>query len=124
MKAAIKETLEDAGNLHAGGSWRSSVNRSYYAMFYTAQYYLHQRHADEAGQAKSHSGVATKFSQLAIIRGGLPRELGSALARVANMRTQCDYALGVFEPGKDEATQALTTARDFVATVLPAAEAP
>ena len=117
MKEVIEETLDDASAMLERGSYRSAIDRAYYAMFYTAQHYLKVRHFDETKHLKTHNGTQTKFYQLAVRTDGLDEGLGGAFARIGNDRTDFDYGLAE-TPDRTDATDAVSTARWFCRTVL------
>ena len=115
--------LGDAEAMLERGSWLSASNRAYYAMFYAARQYLQTRYPEETRNVKKHSGVITKFSELAVMRDGLASELGADLATVAQNRVSFDYTAERV-PTEEDARRMVETARRFVPTVLVALETP
>ena len=119
----IEEVLSDAHAMAERGSWISATNRAYYAMFYAAQHYLTERHFTETRNLKTHKGTAQKFNELAIVRDGLPKNLGQQLSSAAQMRTKFDYDFDGEGPSERDARDMLAVADHFVTTVLEAARA-
>lgn len=89
--------------------YMSSVNRSYYAVFYAANALL-----STLGEARSkHSGVISVFRQRFIKTGELPVELSEIYEDVINSRQRGDYDLNM-DIDHEMALELLQKARRFV----------
>ncbi len=83
-----KETLEDAKLLADKGSWNSSINRLYYAMYYALTALL----LKEGYQSTTHNGVKTQFSEHFIKTGKFSLDTGKTYAQLFTWRQKGDYA--------------------------------
>ncbi|MGQ9833267.1 MAG: HEPN domain-containing protein [Candidatus Villigracilaceae bacterium] len=102
MLAAARVNLDH--NFYA-----SSVNRSYYAVFYAANALL-----ATLGEARSkHSGVISMFRQRFIKTGELPAELSEIYGDLMNSRQSGDYDINT-RIEMETAEQLLEKARRFV----------
>lgn len=68
-------------------SLKTSVNRSYYAIFYAMRAIL----ALESFDSKKHSGIMSAFRQRFIKTGKLASELSDILGEAFDVRTDSDY---------------------------------
>ncbi|MCB1178849.1 MAG: HEPN domain-containing protein [Leptospiraceae bacterium] len=82
-----KETLNDSFILVEQGSFRSSINRSYYAMFYSAQALLY---LTESKKSK-HTGVIEVFDKYFVKEGVFPKHLSKKLHNAFDVRNFTDY---------------------------------
>lgn len=103
------ETLDAAKVNLDNDFYASSVNRSYYAVFYAANSLL-----ATLGEARSkHSGVISVFRQQFIKTGELPAELSEIYEDLINSRQRGDYDLNThIDP--ETAAELLQKARHFV----------
>ena len=104
-----RETLEAAKVNLDNKFYMSSVNRSYYAVFYAANALL-----STLGEARSkHSGVISVFRQRFIKTGELPVELSEIYEDLINSRQRGDYDLNT-DIDHETASELLQKARQFV----------
>ncbi|MCX7014011.1 MAG: HEPN domain-containing protein [Candidatus Sumerlaeota bacterium] len=106
------ETLHEAEVLYGDSSWRGSVNRSYYAMFYALAALLATR---RLGSSK-HSGVLALFQQEFVKTGVFSPELGRAFRLAFDRRQKSDYGDNM-APDREAASEALSSARVFVSAL-------
>ncbi|HPD14840.1 MAG TPA: HEPN domain-containing protein [Planctomycetota bacterium] len=100
------ESLIDCGDLPG------SVNRSYYAMFYSVLALL----ARQGMGASKHTEVIALFSREFIKRGVFPVQLGRWMRAAFDLRLRADYR-ELFQVTLDHAREALAHAREFLAAV-------
>ena len=107
-----REELNAARKLVETGFPRQAISRAYYAAFYAARAAL-----EAAGEQapKTHSGMRSRFSDLARSTASLGPELGRALSQLGTDRAQADYD----EPSVsvEEANEAISKAENVVAAV-------
>lgn len=98
-----REELEAAQKLVETGFPRQAISRAYYCAFYAARAAL-----EAAGQnpPKTHSGMRSRFSDLARSTPSLGPEVGRALSQLGTDRAQADY---------DEPTTTVEDANDAIA---------
>lgn len=104
MSVALShEELGAARNLVDSGFPRQAVSRAYYAAFYAARAAL-----EAAGEPspKTHSGMRSRFSDLARSTPSIGPEVGRALSQLGTDRTEADY---------DEPTTTNEEANDAIA---------
>ena len=106
------ETVKEAAALFEMSFWRGTINRSYYAMFYSvlALAVLRQQITSK------HSGVIAFFDGEFVKTGVFSKELSQAFHLAFERRQTTDFG-GIFTVSEEEASQALQEARTFVATV-------
>lgn len=108
-KEKAKDTLEDARILFNANRLHSTVNRIYYALFYSVLALLH---TDNLFSAK-HSGVKSIFNERFVKTGKVDAELGRFYSRMFEFRQQSDYGDYVkFE--KEKVKEWLGKAKDFL----------
>ena len=91
------------------GSYESSANRSYYAMFHAVRAIL----ALDSLDFKHHSAVIARFRELYIKTGLLPVEMSDYIGSAFNVRGNADYA-DFFIISKEEVQKQLEKASKFV----------
>jgi uncharacterized protein (UPF0332 family) len=102
-----------AGELSlAHGDFITTINRAYYAIFYSANALL----ATEGLERSKHSDVIAAFRQHFIKTGLIEAEYSEVYGAVMEDRAEGDYDLE-FEPGAEQATRDLERARRFLARV-------
>jgi uncharacterized protein len=107
-----RQMVEVAATNLDGGFYESSVNRSYYAIFYAATALLLTK-----GMApKRHSGVISAFRQHFVKPGLFEAGYSDIYGRLLNHRETSDYELFVAIQLEQAATD-LQDARTFVAAV-------
>lgn len=101
--ALSREELDAARNLVDSGFPRQAISRAYYAAFYAARAAL-----EAAGEPspKTHSGMRSRFSDLARSTPSIGPEIGRALSQLATDRVEADY---------DEPTITIEEANDAIA---------
>ena len=106
-----KETLGDAILLFEKGSWNSSVNRLYYAVFYSAiALLLHFKM-----EVKSHNGVKRKIGELAI-QGHLDKKHVIAFGLLSDLRHKGDYD-DLFDFKKDMVEKLIEPTNNFISEI-------
>ena len=121
--ARARTAIRSARLLLEAGDEEGATNRAYYAMFHAARDYLNRRHAIAPGEIRTHNGVIARFGQLAVLRDGLPAEIGRALNSVQERRSVIDYDTGErYDELIGEAAVTVDRAEHFVVTVLNAVE--
>jgi uncharacterized protein (UPF0332 family) len=107
--ALSHEELDAARNLVDSGFSRQAISRAYYAAFYAARAAL-----EAAGEPspKTHSGMRSRFSDLARSTPSIGPEIGRALSQLGTDRAEADYD----EPNItiDEANHAIAKAQRVV----------
>jgi uncharacterized protein (UPF0332 family) len=104
-----RETLDASRVNLENKHYMSSVNRSYYAVFYAANALL-----STLGEARSkHSGVISVFRLRFIKTGELPVELSEIYEDLINSRQRGDYDLNT-DIDREMAAELLQKAREFV----------
>lgn len=117
VKTLIKYRLEQAQTalddakflLDGGRSAQSIVNRSYYAMFYSALALLQM-----IGKIPSkHAGVISLFDTEFVLKGIFPKELSKNFHKAFELRQVSDYK--TFKPiSKEKAEETFKNAMHFV----------
>ena len=107
--ALSREELEAARNLVESGFPRQAISRAYYAAFYAARAAL-----ESAGEPspKTHSGMRSRFSDLARSTASIGSDVGRALSQLGTDRTEADYDQPTIT--KEEANDAITKAQHVV----------
>ena len=82
-----KEELQTAELLLRNANFRSSINRSYYAIFHAARAVL----ALEGLDFKKHSGVISNFQMRYIKTGIFDKQLSNIIKSAFSLRTESDY---------------------------------
>lgn len=91
------------------GDYDSSVSRSYYAMFFTAEAAL----LSKGLRSSSHKGVISLLGEHFVKTGVLGEETGRTFRRAFDLRQKGDYSVE-FTITKEEASVCLQKARGFV----------
>ena len=106
-----KESLQSAIDT-LQSSLKTSVNRSYYAVFYAMRALL----ALESFDSKKHSGIIGTFRQRFIKTGKLEPELSDIISAVFDVRSDSDYE-DFYVVSDDEAKLQADNAAKFVDAV-------
>ncbi len=77
-----RESLEVAEDCCTKGYYKDSINRSYYAAFYSVKAVL----AIEGKDFKRHKDVVAYFNHTYVAQGHIPREIGKKLGRLQQKR--------------------------------------
>jgi uncharacterized protein len=106
------EMIEASRILLDKDSYKSSINRAYYAVFYAANALLVTKGINQS----KHSGVISAFRHYFIKSGLLDSKYSQIYGRLMEDRHESDYELGS-SITKDEAQSNLTDAEQFVLEV-------
>ena len=101
--------LKSAELLLKEDDYESSISRTYYAMFYSAQAMLLTKNLSFS----SHRGVISAFGEHFVKTGIFPKDMGRELNRAFEKRQLGDYEY-TFVITKDEAEQVLKNGKVFV----------
>lgn len=104
-----KETLEDAQILFERGHLHSTVNRLYYACFYTAEALLRT----EGMISTKHSGVRSLLDVHWAKTGRLPLEMAHFYRKIFEQRHRGDYGVPV-DFARDAVAEWVDNAESFV----------
>ncbi|MBW2038256.1 MAG: HEPN domain-containing protein [Deltaproteobacteria bacterium] len=104
-----RESLDAAQVLLDQGLTRPSVNRSYYAMFYSVLALL----ATRKQETSKHSGAISLFDKEFVKTGAFKKELSRRLHNAFDLRQRSDYAAQI-QVSDREAGQVLEEAQKFV----------
>jgi uncharacterized protein (UPF0332 family) len=107
-----KRYLKSAEILLEEGDYESSVSRTYYAMFYSAQAMLLTKNLSFS----SHKGVISAFGEQFVKTGIFPKEMGRELNKAFEKRQIGDYEY-TFVIAKMEAEEILESGRKLVETI-------
>ena len=107
-----KEDLETAKENLAGGKFRASVNRSYYAVFHALRAVAALDHFDSG----KHSGVIAFFNLHYVKTGIFEKEISKMIDSCYRMREKADYD-DFFLAAREDAAQQLEKAEQVVQTV-------
>ncbi len=108
-----KKYLDSAKLLITEEDFESSVSRSYYAMFYSAEALLLTKDLSFS----SHGGVISGFGEHFIKTDIFPKEMGKELNRAFEKRQLGDYEY-TFVFSEEEAEDILEKSIDFVENVV------
>jgi len=104
-----KRYLKSAEILLEEGDYESSVSRTYYAMFYSAQAML----LTKSLSFSSHKGVISAFGEQFIKTGIFPKEMGRELNKAFEKRQIGDYEY-TFVITRQEAEEILENGKKFI----------
>lgn len=107
-----KKYLRTAEMLIIEKDYESSVSRSYYAMFYSAEAVL----LSKGLSFSSHKGVLSAFGEHFVKSGIFPKEMSRELYRAFEKRQLGDYEY-TFVIGEEEAEEILKSAKSFVKNI-------
>jgi len=107
-----KRYLKSAEVLLGEGDYESSVSRTYYAMFYSAQAILLTKNLSFS----SHKGVISAFGEHFVKTGIFPKERGRELNKAFEKRQLGDYEY-TFVISKKEAEEILGNGYKFVDSI-------
>ncbi|KZX14575.1 HEPN domain protein [Methanobrevibacter cuticularis] len=103
------ETLESAESNFQNGYYDTSINRSYYAVFYSANALL----VKKGIKAKTHKGIGRKFGLEFIINDKFDKGIGKLLSKLHEERLKVDYDF-YFESSEEKAKKDLNRAKKFI----------
>lgn len=107
-----QESLESAQILYDSKKYRPSVNRAYYAMFYSVLALL----ALEGKGSSKHSGIISQFDRLYIKKGFFSKEISKWLHEAFDLRQRSDYQ-EMFLVTPERACRVLENAATFIKTI-------
>lgn len=116
IESLIKKSnryLKSAKLLLKDGDYESSVSRTYYAMFYSAQAMLLPKNLSFS----SHKSVISAFGENFIKTGILPKDMGRELNRAFEKRQIGDYEYK-FVILEEEAEKILENGKKFVEKII------
>lgn len=105
--------LKSAEILLEEGDYESSVSRTYYAMFYSAQAMLLTKNLSFS----SHKGVISAFGEHFVKTDIFPKEMGKELNRAFEKRQIGDYEY-TFVISEEEAEEILANGKKFVEKIV------
>ena len=106
------ELMRAAEILFENGSFRASVNRSYYAMFYMVLALL----TIESKETSKHSGAISLFDKILVKRGLFSVDLSRWLHYAFLKRMDADYN-PIHSVSLEEASEILNHAQEFIIKV-------
>ncbi|MBI4681171.1 MAG: HEPN domain-containing protein [Nitrospirae bacterium] len=104
-----RKYLKTAGKLIIEKDYESSVSRSYYAMFYSAEAVL----LAKGLSFSSHKGVLSAFGEHFVKTDVFPKDMSRELYRAFEKRQLGDYEY-TFVISEEEAREVLKSAKSFV----------
>ena len=107
-----KEELSTAELLLHHTNFRSSINRSYYAIFHA----IRAINALDGFDSSKHSGVISHFNQEYVKTGIFQKEASKIIRNASELREQADYE-DFYEATQEEASDVFDQASLFIATV-------
>ncbi len=107
-----EECLTAAKGALESGSYKSSANRSYYAVFHSMRAVLALNGID----MKHHSGIISEFRRLYIKTGAFDKELSRIINELFDIRTMSDYD-DFFVISKAEVEEQVKNAELFLMSV-------
>lgn len=107
-----EESLSDAIILFNNKSYRSSVNRAYYSMFYSVIALL----VNKGISTSKHSGAIACFDKEYVKENVFKKELSKSLHRAFQLRQESDYA-ELNEIEEEEASDLIQDATEFIDTI-------
>ncbi len=108
-----EDSLKDAEILfNSGGSFRSIINRSYYAMFYIVLALISKK---GMGSSK-HGGVLSIFDREYVKTGVFPKEMSRLFHEAFNLRHEGDYGEHDLIT-KEETLNIMEGAKSFLKTI-------
>lgn len=107
---SAEQYLRSAKLLIRIGDYRSSVSKSYYAMFYVARALLR----DIGVKTKTHSGLRQQFGLHFVKNGRIETRFAKMLDTTEDLRAFAEYADDPEAVGREDAEEILASAEDFV----------
>ena len=103
-----REELSTAELLLHSTNFRSSINRSYYAIFHA----IRAVNALDGFDSSKHSGVIAHFNQFHVKEGHFPKEASKIIRTASEMREHADYE-DFFVASRQEAEEQFLKAEKF-----------
>lgn len=113
-----RETFEDAKSLANNNSWNSSMNRLYYACFYSVLALFSKHNLN----SRTHAGVKTRLSLLFVKTGLLDKEFGLLYGDLFDLRQRGDYG-DFFDLGEKDIIPLVPKVEEFLKKVEALIEA-
>lgn len=107
-----KEELSTAELLLHNANFRSSINRSYYAIFHG----IRAVNALDGFDSSKHSGVISHFNQEYVKTGIFQKGVSKIIRNASELREQADYE-DFYEATQEEASDVFDQASLFIAAV-------
>jgi uncharacterized protein (UPF0332 family) len=108
-----EESIKEAEILYnTGGSFRSVINRSYYAMFYSVLALISQK---RMGTSK-HKGVLSIFDKEYVKEKVFPKEMSKLFHQAFSLRQESDYSEFSFIT-REETLEIMNGAKGFIRKV-------
>jgi len=107
-----REELGTAELLLRNASFRSSINRSYYAIFHG----IRAVNALDGFDSSKHSGVISHFNQEYVKTGIFEKEMSKIIRNASELREQADYE-DFYEASMETASDAFERASRFIDAV-------
>ena len=107
-----KEELQTAELLLRNTDYRSSINRSYYAIFHA----IRAVNALDGFDSSKHSGVISHFNQEYVKTGVFEKESSKIIRNASELREQADYE-DFYEASQEDAADVLEQASRFISLV-------
>ena len=93
-------------------NYRSSINRSYYAIFHA----IRAVNALDGFDSSKHSGVIAHFNQMYVKEGFFDKEVSKIIRNASELREQADYE-DFYAATAEEAESVLANANTFISAV-------
>ena len=106
------EKIRAAELLYEQGSFKDSINRSYYAMFSTMRAIL----ALDGVDFSKHAGVISYFQREYIKTGKFDKKYSKFISMAFQIRSNCDYA-DFFVVNKEDTKEHLSNAKEFLEVI-------
>ena len=107
-----KEELQTAELLLKNANFRSSINRSYYAIFHA----IRAVNALDGFDSSKHSGVIAHFNQEYVKTGVFEKGASKIIRNASELREQADYE-DFYEATQEEASDVFMQASQFILEV-------
>lgn len=107
-----KEELQTAELLLKNANFRSSINRSYYAIFHA----IRAVNALDGFDSSKHSGVIAHFNQEYVKTGVFEKGVSKIIRNASELREQADYE-DFYEATQEEASDVFMQASQFISEV-------
>ena len=104
-----QETLEDARILAENERWNSTINRLYYASFYSVIALLYKNRI----KTHTHSGAKNAFNKHFINTGKIPKDFGKIYNQLFTWRQKADYD-DIFDFDKERVLPYFDLVEDFI----------
>ena len=107
-----REELQTAELLLHNASFRSSINRSYYAIFHA----IRAVNALDGFDSSKHSGVIAHFNQQYVKTGVFGKEISKIIRNASELREQADYE-DFYNATEEEAAEVFGQAYQLISEI-------